>query len=846
MKHPSLIPTERFLIAAFILCIGGCLLIYQQIDRQHAKADLVTHSYIVKITLNQLLLNLTEAETNQRGYLLTHDSDFLQHYDDAMHKSRSLINILDSLTVDNSHQREQLDKLRNQFNSEVVNLYTSMILPDGKDVTEEGSEAIAGNTREILNSLRITVYSMLAAEDRLLQQRILDKEASTKVNPYLSMIVFLLFLLLSFLVYLKLKKETDLRLDSDEQLATQNAIFHQAEKMALIGSYTWNAATGEMRLSDNLCRLLGYEPQESALSPGQLLRLVHPADKHRVTYNGKPTLERLMRAEMPCRFITTDGIIKYLHVTGSPVYKPEGEVIVGTFQDVTREIELRQTLENNDNFIRSLLGVAPSIITIFDVESRSIVFTSRRYFHSAGRSPELPSGLADLAGMIHPEDRKAALHYFQQLQRLPDMEMAEFEYRVRGIEGDYHYWLTRSTPYKRNGDNMAIQFISATIDITEKVRAEMELKAKSEALLISRYEQQSASRFKTMADSMPQIVWTAKPTGEIDYFNQRWYEIMQGGAADPTTSEAPDLVENMHPDDRTAYFSHWDSCLSTGRPFQMEFRFRDHKHPGEYCWFLAKALPIYDQGGAVLRWHGTFTDINDQKLAQLAIQQLVKEKEDFISIASHELKTPVTILKGSIQLLEQEAGTITLPAETSQLIEMAGRQVNKLTRMVADLLDVAKLNGERVRLAKSDLLLGEVIEESIEQVSGPGIRDSIRVTGTTDVRVHANRERIGQVITNFLSNAKKYSPEGSVIAIDVSQEDHCVRVAVRDEGIGIPKSKLPFVFDRFFRVEESAGRISGLGLGLYISAEIVALHQGEIGVDSEPGKGSTFWFTLPV
>jgi two-component system CheB/CheR fusion protein len=142
--------------------------------------------------------------------------------------------------------------------------------------------------------------------------------------------------------------------------------------------------------------------------------------------------------------------------------------------------------------------------------------------------------------------------------------------------------------------------------------------------------------------------------------------------------------------------------------------------------------------------------------------------------------------------------------------------------------------------------LKDAIEASLEQVRYLSRRRPIKVTGPVDIPVHAHKERIEQVITNFLSNALKYSSESSEITIAASVEEDSVKVAVADGGIGIPASKLPYVFDRFFRVEESSEKFSGLGLGLYISAEIISLHDGRIGVTSEPGKGSTFWFTLPA
>jgi len=874
MKHPSITSTDRFLLISFVLCVTGSLLIYQQIDRHYTKSNLVTHSYIIKVTLNQFLLNLTEAETNQRGYLLTHDSDFLTSYQRAIQKARFIVGILDSLTLDDPGQQESLFKLRQAFNNSMLTLQASMLLPSapttgpgggGQPATDDLADGIIQHTKDILDNLRSTAYTMLDAEDALLRNRIIARNNLTRRNPYYMLTTGLLVTALIVFVYLKLKKETLLRLDSEhntaelekkdiqrskelaslnEQLTTQNNVFIHAEKVALIGSYTWNLSTGEMHFSDNLFRLLGYDPDEFTPTYDQLMQLVHPAEKTEILKNTPFLLESIIQTEAPCRFVTKEGVIRYFRATGKHLYKPDGEVIAGTFQDITKDIELRQTLESNDNFIRSLLDIAPSTITIFDLEKSATIFSSHPMLPILGHRAENTSGPTDNPyALIHPDDRSAAAEYLASLKQLKDREVSEFEYRVKNSDGGYTYLMSRNTPYKRNGNQEIIQILGATIDITEKVRAQLEVKAKTEALLRSSFEQQSAIRFKTLADSMPQIVWTADAGGKIDYFNQRWYSYTR---LPENTISMADLTANINPDDVGYYFENWRQSLKTGHPFQVEFRFRDQNHPGQYCWLLAKALPIYDQNGVITKWHGTFTDINDLKLAQLSIQQLVKEKEDFIHIASHELKTPVTSLKGSIQLLERMSGDGALPEEMDVLIEMAVRQVNKLSRMVGDLLDVARMDEDKIELTRTDFLLEEAITDSLQQVKSLAPKSAIRIKGPTDVLIRSNKERIEQVITNFLSNAIKYSPEGSDIVVEPSIMDGHLRIAVTDQGIGIPSSKLPFVFDRFFRVEGSSDKFSGLGLGLYISAEIVSRLQGEIGAISEPGKGSTFWFTLPA
>lgn len=733
MKHPAIISTERFLSIAFIICVAGSLLIYRQIDSQHVKSNLVTHSYILKVTLNEFLITLTEAETNQRGYLLTKDSDFLINYQGAIQKSRALLTILDSLTTDNPVQQDYLAKLRANLNNSRLALQASVMISDPGLSGDDVIPVILEDTRGRLDNLRATVYDMIREENRLLERRIEDRNGIMRMNPYISFVAFLFVMLLIVFVYLKLKKETVLRIGLEtnsaelelkdqqqakelfrlnELLVTQNSIFLQAEKIAMIGSYTWNLSSGEMHFSDNLFRLLGYEPQEFKPSVEEIFRLIHPSDKKDALSNRPVFLESMFRSEMPYRFITKEGVIKYFKLTGKRIYKPDFEILVGTFQDITKEIELRQNL-----------------------------------------------------------------------------------------------------------------------------------KSKTEALLQVKYEKQSAEKFKALADSMPPIVWTADPNGHIDYFNQRWYNYIRTNTGHLSSDR---LEDNIHPEDLAKYFDCWRQSLSTGQALQVEFRFKDHKNPGEFCWFLAKALAIHDQRGEIIKWHGTFTDINDLKLAELSIQKLARQKEDFLSIASHELKTPVTSLKGSIQLLDRIAEEEQLTGDLTTLIALSGRQVNKLARMVQDLLDVSKLDANKIELVKSSFILEEALKDSIEQVRLLSKRHIVRMKGPANWVVNANIERIEQVVTNILSNAIKYSPAESEIWIETSLDTDHVRVAVTDKGIGIPPEKIPFVFDRFFRVEETSDRFSGLGLGLYISSEIIARHGGKMGVISEQGKGSTFWFTLPV
>jgi len=232
---------------------------------------------------------------------------------------------------------------------------------------------------------------------------------------------------------------------------------------------------------------------------------------------------------------------------------------------------------------------------------------------------------------------------------------------------------------------------------------------------------------------------------------------------------------------------------------------------------------------------GTLYDITRDKLAE-------REKDDFISIASHELKTPLTALKGSIQVLEQmkEAPTPKLPV----LVEQASRSMNKVTALVDDLLNASRMSEGQLYLKKTRFNLSKAIDECCLHVTAAGVFQII-TKGIKDAEIEADSERIQRVIINFVNNAVKYASRSKDIIIRVEQEGGSTKVSVTDKGPGIAREKVPHLFERFYRADEQGGQYSGLGLGLYISAEIIKKHGGQIGVDSEPGRGSTFWFTLP-
>ncbi|MFD0767082.1 ATP-binding protein [Mucilaginibacter lutimaris] len=365
---------------------------------------------------------------------------------------------------------------------------------------------------------------------------------------------------------------------------------------------------------------------------------------------------------------------------------------------------------------------------------------------------------------------------------------------------------------------------------TEKLNDSLEaiVRERTHDLLISR------EHFKLLTNNIVQMTWTNLPDGRINSYNQRWYDYT--GLDFENTGGGFGWKELVHPDDLDETLTRYNTSLKTGEMFEVENRYR--RHDGVYRWHLNRSRPLRNDAGEIIYWVGTATDIEDQK-------REMDRKDEFIGIASHELKTPLTSLKGYLQLIDSYKRE-ELPPIVKQYIGKAGVSINKLQTLINDLLDVSKIKAGRLEYAFENVNITELINQSTD--NSLHVYPSYIFINNADgvYYVKGNSERLEQVFMNFISNAVKYSQTNKTVIINTEKRGNNVRVSVTDNGIGLSKDQSSRIFERFYRVEDKKNMTSGLGMGLYISHQIITNHNGIIGVDSEPGKGSTFYFELPL
>ncbi len=362
----------------------------------------------------------------------------------------------------------------------------------------------------------------------------------------------------------------------------------------------------------------------------------------------------------------------------------------------------------------------------------------------------------------------------------------------------------------------------AVTDISDRKKYETELlnaKALAEA---------EKNKFETVAAHIPEMIWTASRNGKINYVNKRFADYFELSDLKFENNRISGLI---HPADAAQARRSWVAAIRQGEDFTLQIRLSNRLH--QYNWYLFKGTPFRNSAGEIEKWLGSCLNIHDH------VQEL-ERRDEFISVASHELKTPITSLNLTLQLLGIRSNGFT--DKQFKLIEQASRNAKKINTLIDDLLNVKRLTEGQLALNLQRVNVRRMIQECIDAIFADTSPD-ITVSADDSLEIFADEHRIGQVLTNFINNAVKYSPL-SPIRVDAQPTEAKIKISVADQGPGIASDKLPRLFERYYRADHSGKEYSGLGLGLYISAEIISRHGGKIGVDSEPGKGSVFWFTI--
>lgn len=384
------------------------------------------------------------------------------------------------------------------------------------------------------------------------------------------------------------------------------------------------------------------------------------------------------------------------------------------------------------------------------------------------------------------------------------------------------YWDTTYTPFF--DENGIMQYIiQYSYDVTNFVAVRNKVEQHEKEIGASE------KHLEYLLNSMPQQVWTATATGIISYVNEICCRDF-GKTREELRGEG--WQSFVHPDDLPICIRAWSYALSQNSEYSVQFRLR--MADGQYKWHLGKAIPLIESGELKM-WMGTNTNIDIQKSNE-------QRKDEFLAIASHELKTPLTSIKAFNQLMKRSKD----PKKLQGFVEKSASQIFRLEQLITDLLDVTKINSGNMTFEKDAFQFSEIIATAVQTVQAMSPDHEFLLENSIDVSYHGDRLRIEQVLMNFLTNAVKYSPNGGKVIITGKIQSDNIVVSVQDFGIGIAEFEMQRLFERYYRVDNEDLRYEGLGLGLFICSEILKAHHGSFWLESKLEVGSTFYFRLPL
>jgi PAS domain S-box-containing protein len=459
----------------------------------------------------------------------------------------------------------------------------------------------------------------------------------------------------------------------------------------------------------------------------------------------------------------------------------------------------------------------------WDLVNNKIVYSGQ-----SDQQPSFALGKLDigrrLVEQVYPYDIgrvMAAAH--AHLQRKAPYDI---EYRVRQKNGDFK-WIRSRGQAVWDERGRPIRFRGSYSDVTSHVDSDELLK-------------ESEIRFRQMAENINEIFWITDARGATPVYVSPAYERIFGRTVESLFRNPHVFFEATHPDDRDGLAQVIRKQRTVEQPCEIEYRIM--RPNGEVRWLWARLCSMVDANGKIYGLCGVTNDITDRKESE-------KRVSEFYSTVSHELRTPLTSIRGALGLIQGGlAGEVS--AKASSLVKMAGVECDRLIRLINDILDIRKIAAGMLELRWQSVAAESLVRESVENLRGMSQAAGVRLVSQiiASGEIECDKDRLIQVLTNLISNAIKFSKEGTEVNVLLERvAPDSFRFAVKDQGCGIPKKELARLFGMFQQVDSSDSREKGgTGLGLAISKAIIEQHGGQIGVVSEVGVGSEFWFELGV
>lgn len=652
------------------------------------------------------------------------------------------------------------------------------------------------------------------------------------------------------------------------RLQESEKLFKQAQALTHIGNWRWDLATNKIEWSDELYRIYGLEPQSADLTFERFLLMVHPEDRELVSSNIKKSAEEQIPNDFFHRIVLADGTVKTLHAKGEVLVDISGKttMMFGTGQDVTEQKETENALLEKQNFIQKIADITPSLIAAYNVHTGEYIFVNRAVETLLGYSVSdiYSNGIEFVMQLIHPDDLQPLLEKNAKALELAnsgganDEMIAEFQYRLKHKNGQYRWFNTYGTIFDRNADNKVEHVLNISVDVTERILIDKELKRKNEEI------RRSEERYHNLIDEMQDYaILLLDKNGTIQNWN-KGAEKIKGYHADEIIGKNFSIFYTENEKKTRLPEKNLNEAIKHGRASYEGWRM---KKDGTQFWGSVVITALHDKNNNITGFSKITRDLTEKKLAEERMVQYAqrleqknqelersyKELESFSYIASHDLQEPLRKIKTfAIRILEKEK----LSEQTTDYFNRITGSVTHMQKLIDALLDYSRTSAPMLTREVTDLnpLVENVITNLKELIEE---KNAIIETGRLPV-IKAVSMQFQQVFSNIISNALKYSKEKVPPHIKISSEivsargilpttkyKKCYRISIADNGIGFEQQYAEKIFELFQRLH-GKGQYAGTGIGLAICKKIVQNHEGAIKATSQPGVGTTFNIYLPV
>ena len=635
------------------------------------------------------------------------------------------------------------------------------------------------------------------------------------------------------------RKQTELLLQD------LSARLELALQSAQIGIWEWDIVTNALIWDDRMYKLYGVNPADFSGAYEAWINGMHPDDLPIALEDSRQALSGEKEYNTEFRVVLPNGSLRNLKAHAVIQRNEQGEPLrmIGLNYDMTERKQAELALQESQSFIQKIADASPNILYLYDIQEQRNVYTNREIFSTLGYSPEAIQAMGEnfALNLLHPDDLQTVLpEYYDKMEVAQEGDIVEAEYRMRHVNGEWHWLHSRDAVFSRDAEGRVKQTIGTAEDISDRKLLE-----------------QSQNRLHAMLEAATDYILISDSSGKTIWHNTALKQL-RGLDNDPMTPRSP---IDYHPQWVVDFLCQqavpiaiangsWigeTALLDTeGREIPVSQLLLAHKSPQGEVEFFSTIMRD-------MRFQKEYEQQLERTNAELL--RATRLKNEFLATMSHELRTPLNSILGMTEALQEEVFGSVNERQTKALKTVEQSSYHLLT-LINDILDVAKIEAGQVELIYTKTSINQLCQSCLAFVKQHALQKHIQMDVKIDPHlpdILLDERRMRQVLINLLNNAVKFTPEGGQVNLEVSrqadletQNRSWLRFSIIDTGIGIAPANTPKLFQPFVQIDSALNRkYEGTGLGLALVKQIVDLHKGKVRLISELDVGSCFMIELP-